>query len=186
MRASHRTTMKICLCLLLPLFSIHAARAQEKVKAGVELDVLPYLTGGYFGAAWVGKGHLRTRALFARVHMPDFIVRDGFTNNTIRSYALLEDYFLKKDQTGFWLGSGLVLWDGKIQTDQRLETASYQTYLLNGSLGYVFNLSQRFYLSPWAGLSLRVGGDRHIPVDTKTFDPPLLDPEMSVKFGYRF
>ena len=34
--------------------------------------------------------------------------------------------------------------------------------LLISSAGYIVNLGRRFYLSPWAGLSLRVGGDQDI------------------------
>mgnify|MGYP000005531029 CR=1 FL=1 len=169
--------------LLLFAQNVHA---QKTVSAGVELDVLPYLTGGYFGAVWVGKGHVRARALYAKVNMPDFIVKDGFTNNTIRSFAIVGDYFLKEEQIGLWFGGGMVLWDGEIQSDLQLETASYQNFLLNGSIGYVWNLGNKFYLSPWAGLSVRVGGDKTVAVDDDIFEPRLLNPEMSLKLGYRF
>jgi len=179
--------LKVMLSSLIVLLSIPALRAQEAsgMRAGVELDVLPYITGGYFGAIWARKGHFGGRALFAKVNMPDFIVKDGFTNNEIRSYALVADYFLSKEQKGFWLGGGVVLWEGEIQSDQQLETATYQSWLLNGSLGYNINFGKRFYCSPWAGLSFRVGGDRNIAVDNAVFDPPLLNPELSVKFGFR-
>mgnify|MGYP001402598041 CR=1 FL=1 len=182
----NRTALKGLFCFLILHFTIHAAPAQERVRAGLELDVLPYITGGYFGAIWAGKGHVRGRALFAKVNMPEFIVPDGFRNNTIRSYALVGDYFMKADQTGVWISGGFVLWDGKIQTDQELETASYRSFLINGSLGYALNLSPKFYLSPWAGLSLRVGGDQNIMADGQNYDPPFLNPELSLKLGYRF
>lgn len=178
--------VKTAFAFFLLLLFAQNVHAQKTVSAGVELDVLPYLTGGYFGAVWVGKGHVRARALYAKVNMPDFIVKDGFTNNTIRSFAIVGDYFLKEEQEGFWFGGGMVLWDGKIQSDLQLETASYQNYLLNGSLGFVWNLGNKFYLSPWAGLSVRVGGDKTVAVDDDSFKPRLLNPEMSLKLGYRF
>lgn len=176
----------VFLFLSLVIFSsTFSAQAQERMNAGIEVDVLPYITGGYFGAAWLGKDHVRGRALFARVNMPDFAIPEGFTNNTISAYALLGDYFLKSDQTGFWIGSGIVLWDGEIQTDKKIERTSYISYLVNGSIGYVVNIRSKFYLSPWAGMSIRVGGDNPITVDQKTYDPPLFNPELSLKFGYK-
>lgn len=184
MTTSKSIVLKIFFSLLVLHFAIQPVQAQEKVKAGVELDVLPYLTGGYFGAVWAGKGHMRARLLYAKVHMPKFMVPAGFSGNTIRSVALIADYFLKKEQTGFWMGSGLVYWDGSIKAGQ--QTASYHTYLLNGSMGYALNLSRRFYLSPWAGLSLRVGGDQNISAGGATYHAPFLNPELSLKFGYRF
>lgn len=178
--------VKIVFALYLILLSVQKTHAQKTVSAGVELDVLPYLTGGYFGAVWVAKGHVRTRALYTKVNMPDFIVQDGFTNNTIRSFALVGDYFLNEEQTGLWFGGGMVLWDGEIQSDLQLETASYKNYLLNGSIGYVWDLGKKIYLSPWAGLSVRVGGDKTVAVDDAIFKPRWLNPEMSLKLGYRF
>ena len=173
-------------CLLLLLASTPAVKAQEHINLGIELDVLPYITGGYFGAVWAGKGHVRGRALIAKVNMPEFIIPAGFTENTIHSYALVIDYFLRKEQDGLWMAAGVVLWDGEIQTDQIIKTASYQSFLLNGSMGYAFNLGRKFYLSPWAGLSLRIGGNSNIIVDGTKYDPPFFNPELSLKFGYRF
>lgn len=177
---------RFILALAFILFLTPFAQAQEELKMGVELDVLPYLTGGYFGAVWVGKGHFRARALIAKVNMPEFITPDEFTDNTIHAYALVGDYFFKKEQVGLWIGAGIVLWDGSIKDEQKLDKASYQSYLLNGSAGYVFNLSQRFYLSPWGGLSLRVAGDNDIFVNGNEYKPPFLNPELSLKFGYKF
>lgn len=172
-------------CLLMTIFSENM-QGQDRWKAGVELDVLPYITGGYFGAGWIGKNHVRVRVLYAKVHLPQFIIPKGFTNNTIRSFAVVGDYFLKKEQAGWWLGAGLVTWTGEIQSDAKIGTATYKSYLLNGSLGYVFPVYKGLYVSPWAGLSLRMAGDSNVVVDGTPFKPPLINPEMSVKIGYGF
>ena len=175
---------------LLALFFSTVLFAQQKntsgLSAGLELDFLPYATGGYFAGGWVGKGHVRLRALTARVHKPDLIVKKGFTNNNVTAYALVGDYFLKEDWKGWWAGTGLVYWKSSIQSDARLTTKHYENYLLNGSLGYHIPLSKNFYLSPWAGMHLRLGGDQHFTVDGKDFTAPLLNPEASLKFGWRF
>lgn len=151
---------------------------------GVELDVLPFATGGYFGAAWVAKGPYRLRGLHARVHMPEFIVQDGFTGNDIDAFAVLVDAF--PDGDGIWIGGGAVYWRGSVQSDALRTTTEYDSYLLNGGLGYVYRLTRHIYASPWAGLSVRVGGDKDIVVDGREFRPPRLNPEASLKFGWGF
>ncbi|MDX1939231.1 MAG: hypothetical protein SFU99_01690 [Saprospiraceae bacterium] len=171
--------------LIINLLSI-SAPAQSTFTIGIEQDALPYFTGGYFGAVWAGKGHLRGRALLARVHKPDFITPDGFTNNHTTAYAFLADYFLKEDWKGWWIGAGLVYWDNSIQSDQKLSTAQYHNTLLNGSLGYNWKFYRHFYLSPWAGMSLRINNRNKVTVDNQSFTPPLFNPEVSLKLGWHF
>ncbi len=175
------------ICFFISAFII-GAKAQdikEKTGLGIEIDVLPYLTGGYFGAVWVGKHHFRARALYADVNLPQFIVQEGFTMNHISSFALVGDYFFNKSQRGLWLAGGPVFWKGSISTDQMNERVNYNNWLLNGSMGYAINFNDHFYCSPWAGLSLRVGGSEDIIVDGLHFKPPFINPELSLKFGYR-
>lgn len=62
----------------------------------------------------------------------------------------------------------------------------YITWLLNGSVGYSFKLAEHFYVSSWGGLHFKLAGDKHVLVDGKTFTPPLVNPEASVKFGAYF
>ena len=172
--------------VLLICFSPQAQTTKKKVHAGLELDALPYATGGYFGAAWVGKDHVRLRVLTAGVNMPDFITKDGFTNHHVTSYAIVADYFMKENWQGWWAGAGLVYWKSSIQTDDRLQTVHFQNYLLNGSIGYNIPLYKKLYLSPWAGLSIRTAGDKNVAVDAKRYTLPLLNPEASLKIGISF
>jgi len=175
--------------VILVLFAFASSAQQSprtKINAGIEQDVLPYVTGGYFAGAWIGKDHIRIRAITAKVHKPGFIIKDGFTNNRVKAYALLGDYFLKSNWKGWWAATGLVYWKNSIQTNARINTAHYNTWLLNGSIGYSFNLGWHFYLSPWSGLHFKIGGDKHVVVDGKLFTPPFVSPEASVKFGAYF
>ncbi|MEQ9103446.1 MAG: hypothetical protein RIE53_01975 [Rhodothermales bacterium] len=190
-----KLTISTCMTALLMMAGPFAAdvHGQQTLRSesvpgpiafGVEIDVLPYATGGYFGAAWAAKGPLRLRALHALVHMPEFVVQDGFTNNDIDAFAVLVDVF--PDGNGIWFGGGLVYWMGSIQSDARRERAEYDSSLLNGGIGYVHYLTRNIYLSPWTGLSVRVAGDADILVDGQEFRPPRLNPEASVKFGWVF
>jgi hypothetical protein len=176
--------------LLLCLFPFIPSTAQDSVPPrlnfGLEQDLLPYATGGYFFGAWAGKNHFRIRALTARVHKPEFAVKDGFTNNEVTAYALTADYFLKQNWKGWWMATGLVYWKSSIQTEAKTSTAYFTNWLLNGSIGYNFTLYRHLYLSPWAGLNLRVAGDEEVPVDGKVYIPPLWNPEASLKLGIYF
>ncbi len=84
------------------------------------------------------------------------------------------------------MSAGIVMWQGDIQTNKLIETASYNIFLLNGSLGFVHYFNRWLYISPWAGISLRGGGDKNIPIDGENFNPPVFNPELSVKVGVRF
>jgi hypothetical protein len=178
-------TFLIILCLTI-LTVANAQSSTKKLSIGIEQDLLPYATSGYFGGIWVGKDHIRGRAIVAHVHKPNFIIKNGFSNNNVTAYALLADYFLKDNWDGWWAGAGIVCWKSSIQTSQQQSTADFKNILLNGSLGYNWKFYKNFYLSPWAGMHLRVAGDKEVKVDDKTFNPPLLNPEASLKVGFFF
>jgi hypothetical protein len=99
---------------------------------------------------------------------------------------LLADYVLKENWKGWWAGTGLVYWQSSIQTDKKESASNYKTWLLNGSLGYNFKLCKNFYISPWCAMHIRIAGDKSVSVDDKTFTPPLLNPEASIKLGAYF
>lgn len=178
----------ILLILFLAACSIPSKVSAQKspLKSGVELDFLPYALKGYFGAVWAGKDQWRVRALHARVKMPGFLDPDGLENNWIHSTAVLLDYFPEGKLEKWWIGAGPVLHNGRIEAKNSGEQATYHSYLLNGSAGYIFPLGKHLYCSPWAGLSLRIAGDKDIPVGDQTYDPPFLNPELSFKVGYMF
>jgi hypothetical protein len=113
----------------------------KSVIVGFEQDALPYILDGYFANVWVGKGHVRSRLLFANVRKPDLLLTDGFTNNRVNAYAITADYFSKEDWKGWWISAGGVLWKNSLQTDLKQQTAHFNTYLVNGSLGYSWKLT---------------------------------------------
>jgi hypothetical protein len=175
----------ICIFLLISV-SVQGQTNKKYSHTGIELDALPYATGGYFGAIWIGKDQFRIRLLTAGVNMPEFITKKEFSNHHITSYAFVVDYFLKENWNGWWAGAGLVYWKSSIQTDAHLQTANFENYLVNGSIGYNIRLHKHIYLSPWAGMSIRAGGDKNVAVDVKKYTLSLLNPEASVKIGFHF
>lgn len=176
-----------CLGLLLVRAAPVSAQANPSpISFGLEQDILPYVLNGYFANVWAGKGHVRVRALLARVRKPDFMIPAEFSNNKVTALALVGDYFLRDDWSGFWLGAGLVNWRSSIQDNARTTTSHYDNWLLNGSLGYNFKIYRNFYVGPWAGLHLRMAGATEVTVGSYSYKLPLLNPEASVKVGWHF
>jgi hypothetical protein len=179
---------------LLMIFGIllpSLARGQEDTSIttsalGFEVDVIPYVTGGYYGSVWYGYKHVRFRAVIAKVTTPDFIVEDGFTNNKIQAYAFITDYFFKPNFEKWWIAAGFEYWKGEIQTDAQLSTAKYNNTVFTVGGGYVWKISGHFYINPWAAGHIRIAGDSKVVVDNKEFEPNVFIPEASLKFGYYF
>jgi hypothetical protein len=180
--------LSFSILLLFALISNGVCQCSEKSRltVGIEQDLLPYVTGGYYAAAWIGKGHFRGRALPARVKKPDLIVPEGFDDNWVTAYAVLGEYFLKEDWQGWSVSTGFVYWQNSIELEGGSRREDYDTYLINGSLSYSFKIYRHFYVSPWAGLHLKVGGPDTITIDGQSFDQPLINPEASIKFGVYF
>jgi hypothetical protein len=173
---------------LLCFLQVHAQNKSDTAtgdwQAGLELDVLPFALGGYFGASWIGKDQVRLRLLSAKVNKPDFTTNSAFTHHQLNAYALVADYFLKPGWNGWWVGAGPVYWQSTIISKSSGTQASFFNWLFNGSVGYHYRIKKRIYISPWAGLSFRFAGKKNVPVGTERYTLPLINPEVSVKFGF--
>jgi hypothetical protein len=163
-----------------------AGSLQTSFSGGVEADVLPYVTGGYYMSVWGGYRHVRYRVILTDVNTPQFMLPAGFTNNQIEVYALITDWFFQRGFRGFWIGTGVEWWKGQIDTRDKSARGHYDTYMYTIGGGYVWNIYRNFYINPWAGGHLQIGGDGKVHVGTEVFSPPLLTPEMSLKLGWHF
>jgi len=164
----------------------HRDASARQFTAGIETDALPLATGGFLAAIWAGTPRIRARALAARVNMPDLARPDAFDRQEIDATALLLDVHPLGAASPWWVAGGLVRWDGRIRDASTGNSENYDVWLLNGSLGWHRDVWRRLYVRPWAGLSLRAAGDRDVRVGDSTYDPRLLNPELSVKMGWRF
>ena len=153
---------------------------------GFEVDLLPYLSGGYYGSVWVGHNHMRFRAVITQITSPDFIVESGFTNNRIQAYTAIVDYFFRPNYEKWWIGSGFEYWKQSIQTDAQTSTAYFDNTIFTLGGGYVWKIYKNFYLNPWAGIHIRIGGPGNVPIDGEEYKVPELTPEISVKIGWHF
>lgn len=153
---------------------------------GFEADLLPYMTGGYYGSVWIGHDHMRYRAVVTRVSTPGFLLNKGFANNKIQAYTLIADYFFEPGFERWWVGAGFEYWDEQIQTDARTSTAKYGSGIFTSGVGYVWKFYRNFYLNPWGGVHLRIAGHTKVLVDNEEYRPPFFTPEVSLKLGWHF
>jgi hypothetical protein len=158
----------------------------NRTTVGFELDALPYITGGYYFSVWVGHNHMRYRSVVTKATTPEFLLKEGFTNNDIHAYTLIADYFFKTGFKGWWIGSGFEYWKGQIQADTKLSNAKYSNAVFTVGGGYVWKFYKNFYLNPWTGCHLRIAGDTEVMVDGEKFVPPFFTPELSIKIGWHF
>lgn len=161
-------------------------KESSTISIGTEVDVLPFLTGGYYGSIWVSKDHFRYRAIVTNVTTPEFMLEDGFTNNEMNVYALVADYFFEPSVEKWWIGAGVEYWDGSIQTDALTSTSHYNNFIFTVGGGFVWKFYKNFYVNPWAAVHLRMAGDTSVAVDDKIFEPAFFTPEASVKIGWYF
>ncbi len=178
-----------CMILLLPL-SVYCQRSQTTAPSvftgGMEVDALPFITGGYYLSVWGGYRHFRYRVVLTEVKTPSFLISKEFSDNRVEVYALITDYFFQPGFRGFWIGTGLEWWKGEIFARDKSAKGEYSNYLYTLGGGYVWKFYRNFYLNPWAGAHLRVGGDTKADVGIRQFHPALVTPEMSLKLGWNF
>jgi hypothetical protein len=153
---------------------------------GVELDVLPYATGGWYGSLWYGFGHLRLRGVVSEVNPPDFTIEGDFTNAQTRAYALIVDYFPRRDRTALWLGAGIERWENSIEHPEEVARGQYDTVMATLGVGWIWRLGDHVYVNPWAAGHLRVAGDDQALLGSRLYAPDRFVPEASVKIGWRF
>lgn len=158
-------------------------------KFGSEMDILPFVSKGYYGSVFAARDGWKFRVVAAQSGTPSFLVAQGFNDKQTRAVALLADRFFgprRQHLEGFWLGGGTELWRSRIRCEDHQESAYYNNLLLTAGGGYVYRFSRRLYLNPWAGGHFVVAGRRNIPVSGKSYHQPLFTPEVSVKFGISF
>jgi hypothetical protein len=153
---------------------------------GTELDMLPYISSGYYLSAWYGTDQFRFRAILTKTTVPKFVLADGYTDNKLNVYAFIADYFFKKNFEGFWIGTGLEYWDSQITYEAENKTASYNNTVFTLGGGYVWKFYDNFYLNPWVAFHYIFAGDKEVEVGSSTYKPNVFTPEASIKIGWHF
>lgn len=156
-------------------------------KVSFELDVLPYVTGGnYFGVGFANNG-LNYRFIKASVNLPNFILPDNIESVTMDVYTIIVDYFFRGNEyEGPWVGLGYEFWDSKIKEEGTNVENDLTQHILTLGAGYVFKLSDHFYINPWAAIHYDLNGNTEKVIGSTEYKPNRITPEASLKFGYCF
>lgn len=183
---------KLLLIFVLPLLiqlqptpAAAEAAPEQRWTFGTELDLFPYLSGGYYFSAVAGRGKWRARYVRVNATTPDFATQSGFDNNEMYVDAYIVDYYFKEGFTGWWVAPGLEKWKGHVTEKISGLRKSYDTDILTLGGGYTFRLSENIYINPWAALHIPIGGDRDIAFTRDSFRLRPI-PEASVKLGVNF
>ncbi len=152
---------------------------------GTEFDIFPYITGGYDASIWLGYNKWRFRGVVTEVYPPDFAVPGDFKEWRLRASAFMVDYFFHKNLEGVWVGSGIELWNSRVENDDGTNGSFDNTILTIGS-GYVRKLYGNLYLNLWGGGHLRIGGTPEKEIGSAIFELPAVMQEISLKLGWHF
>jgi hypothetical protein len=178
----------MALAILLPC----VVRAQDadprrtRTTVGIELDALPYISGGYYASAWVGRDRVRVRPVVTSTTLPSFVVQDGFTEANLDVYAMIVDYFFRERFEGAWIGVGVEYWKNGIENESNGGTAEWNNRIATVGGGYIWRLAGNFYLNPWGAGHLVVGGPTQISAGGARYSPKRFTPEVSLKLGWNF
>ena len=183
-------TLLFLLSLSLVFFGQDEEKIQEKqskLVVGFEIDLIPYITGGYHASVWLGfrESKQRLRPVIAKVNIPEFLNDDGIEKNTIQVYAIMTDYFFKPGLEKFWIATGIEYWDGKM-TNSLAQTSQYDEWIFTVGVGYVWNFWNNFYIDPWISGHIRIAGDENVQVGEDNFKIALITPDVSLKIGWHF
>ena len=178
--------MKKTLSILLVSLTIAGFAQEQKRTGGAELDLLPYISGGWYVSGWYGVDQFRYRGVYAETTVPDFFVAEGFTDHNIEAAAFIVDYFFKPNFEGWWVGVGYEYWENEIWNSEKTEQAWYVNNVATIGGGFVWKFWGNLYLNPWAAGHILMTGTEERQIGGKSYKPALFTPELSLKLGWHF
>ncbi|SEF39735.1 hypothetical protein [Vibrio hangzhouensis] len=172
-------------CALLCPYANANTNTNTKLKYGIELDAVPYLLGGYYVSALVAINNFQLRYVTTKYETPSFYLKNGFKDDNVEVKAFILDYYFDNSLKGFWVGSGIEKWQGKVTESSSGVEKGYDTNLFTIGGGYSYYLNDYFYLNPWIGLHIPVSGDDKVSFTNNTFDINTTA-EISLKLGFKY
>jgi len=198
MAQRHRTTRGLFQVALLlataaapPVRAADDAAPAPEIAAGAEIDLLPIALSaidGHLGGGanvWVGRGHLRLRAVGTYVAFPPGLTPSGFQDRELAVAAGIVDVFLRPGFEGPWLGAGLERWWNRVASPAGPGTASWSSGVATLGGGYVWRVWRGLYLNPWGAGHLLLS-EPEVTLHGATWKPAKLAGEVSLKIGWQF
>jgi hypothetical protein len=180
--------LAICvLVILLTLgITITALAADDQgLTFGMELDALPYISGGHYISGVIGYDHYNLRLITTHTSIPSFVTPKGYKNWDMDVNAVIVDYFPDESREGLWLGGGIEFWDSKIKNKNTNDSGKFSQKILTVGCGYVYKMTEHWYVNPWAALHYNLG-DESVAIGTGNMKLQDAMYEASIKLGYQF
>ncbi len=181
--------LTIILLLITSVIYSQTNNSDSRIRVGLEIDALPYLTGGYYFSAWGGYNNFRLRGVFTNFNSPSFIIPDGFEKQKTDAYTLLIDYFPASNKNEFekwWIGAGFEYWENSVINSSDNITGNYDNLILTIGGGYVWKIWDNLYLNPWAAGHFALSGTEEKRIGNDNFEPKVFLYEASLKLGWYF
>lgn len=168
-------------------FEIDALHSEESLDFGLEIDALPYITGGYYGSSWIGWHNFRLRGVISSVKLPEFVLPKDFSAWEMEVLAVIFDYFPRKTNKyqGPWIGAGYEYWESAIEIKSSKRNGELSHHILTLGGGYVHKFSDHFYVNLWGAGHYTLSG-KELKVKGESFEIPSFQAEVSLKFGWIF
>ncbi len=151
---------------------------------GIELDMVPYFTGGYHVSLWYGKDHLRYRGVYSFTNVSVWATPNGFKDHQLWKVAFEVDYFFKENFEGWWIDAGYQYWNSQIQDEEATQKLFYTNNVMTFGAGYVWKFASNFYLNPGASANILITNLGPFQLGGKTYTPSIITPEISLKLGW--
>lgn len=188
--------MKSRLWILLPLLLLIpaglSARSDADSRIGLTLDLLPTVLSaasgeaGYAAQIWLASERNRIRFVGSTLRLPDGMTGNAaFDQLHLTALACIIDHFFADDINGFWIGGGIELWLNDIRHTASGERLTWNDGVLTVGCGYIFPLSETFYLEPWAGLHWRLREPDIATTGGVRYAPARITAEASLKIGVK-
>lgn len=179
---------KISIALIIFVSIVPLLGTNAPLHYGTEIDLLPYITGGYYSSAWIGQQGWRLRGVISHVFVPDFATEDGFTDKSLMAYALICDYFPLNngEYRGLWLGAGVEYWDNHIRHEASREWGSYSNLVATAGAGYVIPVYRHLHINPWYAAHCITDEDISKPIGDAHLKVKRFAQEASLKIGITF
>lgn len=141
---------------------------------------------GMAGQTWVGIDHVMLRLVVAHMHMPDALNGGGkFTGQETTAAALIVDYAFGEHFDGWWIGTGVELWDSNIGLKTTRERVQWNNVVWTLGGGYIWRIVDNFYVNPWVAAHVFVSNPE-IRIGREKRKPFPITGEASLKIGYFF
>jgi hypothetical protein len=149
----------------------HVVR-KRNIEMGGSFNLLPLTLAGVGISGWVGKDRYRITFDHYNLNTPASMLRDGFIDGKVEeANSIGLDYFYSGRLSGVYFGGGIQFADYSVGHENTFERGSWGSVSLNGSLGYLYNISNSIFLDTKITVNASLAEEEAIYVGNYEFVP---------------